>query len=121
MRNFIAETEICEKCGTEISGELCVNCYTKEDQSFESCTPGENATRLIFVGFGLALLAIVYSVHNEVYPSGELLTKFTHFITFGAFYSLYVACLYILVALKIITKETAKRFNIVGRMFRYFF
>jgi hypothetical protein len=119
MNNFTADTEICDKCGNEISGEVCVNCYTKEDQSFNSHTPAEVSSRLVLVGFFLLIFSAAYIPLSDIFQMNNVFRTIVYIIAFLSIYTIYLAFLFILLTFKLISVETLNRMNFTARFIKY--
>lgn len=113
---------VCEKCGSEIRGEVCEKCYSEEDQSFSSYTPGQNITRYIMLFGATGLLALAYLGANDGFGSKSRIIELgTRLFIFFAIYSLYMAIIFILVAIGTITKEQAIKLDPLSRITYPFF
>ncbi len=103
---------ICQQCGNEIRGEVCEACYTEEDQSFDSYKPGEQITRNFIIFVATSLMSVAYlGSYVEFGKDNEIITAGTKFFVLIAIYSLYMTCVYTLVAMGKISNERAKRLD----------
>jgi ribosomal protein L40E len=101
---------VCDKCGSELRGEVCEKCYTEEDQGFSSYTLGQNITRYIILFAASGLLSLAYiGASDEFGSKSRIIASGTRFFIFIAIYSLNMTVIFVLEAMGILTQEQATK------------